>query len=261
MFTENNQSDKNPRNTRKRGPGRPPGRTPRGEAAREALYRTAVGLIARRGYEATTLREIADHAGVSPGLLYRYFPGKSAVVMALYDELSAEYARQAARMEPGPWRDRALFAMQTTLRVLSTERETLRALTPVLVGDPEQGLFAPATAFSRERVQRVFVEAVTGAREKLDREVAESLGRILYVVHLTVILWWLLDRSPEQRATYRLLDLLRRLGTAVALATRLPGARRVIRSLDAVIADGLLGSAGPSTTDTGRTPSPDRPTR
>ena len=58
-------------------------------------------LIAARGYEATTLRDIAKEAGVSVGLLYRYFPSKQAVVIALYDELSAEYARQAADMPPG----------------------------------------------------------------------------------------------------------------------------------------------------------------
>ena len=73
----------------------PPGPTPQGAAARERLYATAMRLIAERGYEATTLRDIANHAGVSVGLLYRYFPSKQAVVIALYDELSAEYARQA----------------------------------------------------------------------------------------------------------------------------------------------------------------------
>ena len=90
-------------------------------------------------------------------------------------------------------------------------------------------------------MQRVFIEAVTGAREKLDRKDAESLGRVLYVIHLTVILWWLLDRSPQRRATDRLLSLLTRLGAAVALAIKLPGARGVIRSVDRMILEGLLG--------------------
>jgi AcrR family transcriptional regulator len=191
------------------------------------------------------MREIADRTGVSPALLYRYFPGKSAIVLALYDDLSGAYAAQAARMPPGAWRDRALFAMQASLRVLAPERDTLRALTPVLVGDPEQGLFAPATAFSRERVQRVFRDAVTGAREKLDRRDAESLGRILYVVHLAVILWWLLDRSERQRATDRLLRVLARLGAGAGLALKLPGARGVIRSIDGLIQEGLFGVGEP----------------
>jgi AcrR family transcriptional regulator len=240
MFTKNNKTNKSPEKTDRKGPGRPRGRTARGIASRQTLYRTAVGLIVERGYEAATMREIADRAGVSPGLLYKYFPGKQAVVLELYDELSAEYADRARGMKPGPWRDRALFAMHTSLRVLATQRKTLRALTPVLVGDPQQGLFASSTAFSRERVQQVFTEAVTGAREKLDRKDAESLGRLLYMVHLAIILWWLLDKSPRQRATDRLLTLISRLGAVVSLAIKLPGAKGVVRSLDTIVLEGLL---------------------
>ena len=53
---------------------------------RDTLYAAALRLIAKRGYEAATLRDIAAEAGVSPALLYRYFPGKHAVVLALYEE-------------------------------------------------------------------------------------------------------------------------------------------------------------------------------
>src|SRR5437588_12764946 len=99
----------------KRRRGRPPGRTAQGGATRDHLYATAMRLIARRGYEATTLREIADEARVSVGLLYRYFPGKQAVIIALYDELSTDYARRAAAMHAGRWRDRFIFALETSL--------------------------------------------------------------------------------------------------------------------------------------------------
>src|SRR5688572_16726483 len=121
MFTQN---------VKPRKRGRPPGRTTQGAAARDRLYATAMELIAARGYEATTLRDIAKAAGVSVGLLYRYFPSKQAVVIALYDELSSEYARHAADMPPGRWRDRFIFAVETSLRVLEPHRVALRALTP-----------------------------------------------------------------------------------------------------------------------------------
>ena len=68
---------------KKRQRGRPKGETSQGAAARLALYTTATELIRERGYEATTLREVADRAGVSVGLLYRYFPSKRAIVLAL----------------------------------------------------------------------------------------------------------------------------------------------------------------------------------
>jgi len=79
MFMLNVKDAKEPEKPRR--PGRPKGQTRQGAAARLALYKTAIDLIGERGYEATTLREVADRAGVSVGLLYRYFPSKRAVVL------------------------------------------------------------------------------------------------------------------------------------------------------------------------------------
>ena len=72
----------------------------------------------------------SKEAGVSVGLLYRYFPSKQAIVIALYDELSAEYARHAPQMPQGKWRDRFLFALNASLQVLEPHQMALRALTP-----------------------------------------------------------------------------------------------------------------------------------
>jgi AcrR family transcriptional regulator len=198
-------------------------------------------LIAKRGYEATTLRDIAKEADVSVGLLYRYFPSKQAVVLALYDELSTEYARQAEQMPSGKWRDRFLFALTTSLQVLKPHKMALRALTPVLVGDPEEGIFAEATAFSRSRVQRVFEEAVARATDAPQPPMAEALGRLLYLIHLAVLLWWLLDKTAGQRATESLVSLTRQLLPSATLALRVPPVRRFLISVDELVREALFG--------------------
>ncbi len=233
MFTQN---------VKPRKRGRPPGQTAQGAAAREHLYTTAIRLISRRGYEATTLRDIAREAAVSVGLLYRYFPGKQAIIIALYEELSAEYATRAAGMQAGTWRDRFMFALETSLDVLQSHRVTLRALIPVLIGDPDDGVFATRTAFSRERVQRVFEEAVTGSTDAPTSSLAEALGRTLYLVHLAVLLWWLLDKTPKQRATVMLVALTRHMLPSAALTLRLPPVRRFVVTMDGLIREGLFGS-------------------
>jgi AcrR family transcriptional regulator len=199
-------------------------------------------MISARGYEATTLREIAREAGVSVGLLYRYFPSKQAVIIALYDELSQEFARQTAGMKPGRWRDRFLFALETSLRVLQPHRTTLRALIPILVGDPDDGVFAAGTAFSRLRVQQVFDEAVTRSSDRPKPPLAAALGRLIYLVHLAVLLWWLLDKTPKQRATQALAGLIGQLLPSAALALRLPPIRRFVVEMDELIREGLFGS-------------------
>lgn len=231
MFTENVKPGKR---------GRPAGRTAQGVAARERLYGTALQMIAVRGYEATTLREIAKEAGVSVGLLYRYFPSKHAVVIALYDELSLEYARRAAEMPTGRWRDRFVFALETSLHVLKPHDMALRALTPIMVSHPEEGIFSSRTAFSRLRVQQVFERAVTGATDAPRPRMGEALGRLLYLVHLAVLLWWLLDKSSSQRATEALVSLTRRLLPSAALTLRVPMVRTFVTSFDDLVREALF---------------------
>ena len=228
-------------NVKPRKRGRPAGLTAQGVVARDHLYATATKLIADRGYEATTLREIAKKAGVSVGLLYRYFPSKQAVVIALYDELSSEYARQAAEMPTGRWRDRFLFALKTSLHVLEPHQMALRALTPVMVGDPEEGIFSARTVFSRLRVQRVFERVVSESSDAPKQPLAGALGRLLYLVHLAVLLWWLLDKSKNQRATATLVSLTRQLLPSAALALRVPPVRRFVISVDELVREALFG--------------------
>jgi len=223
-----------------RGRGRPAGRTAQGTEARQRLYDIAIGLMAKNGYETTTLRDVAREAGVSVGLLYKYFPSKRAVIIELYDELSADFARKAGGMRPGKWRDRFVFGLKTSLDVLTPPRTAMRGLTPVLVGDPEEGLFTQGAAFSRRRVQRVFEEAVTGSSDAPAEALAAALGRLLYMVHLSVLLWWLLDRSAKQRATAALVTLIEQLLPSASLTLRLPFVRRFALSVDALLREALF---------------------
>jgi AcrR family transcriptional regulator len=232
MFTEISKP-------RKRG--RPSGRTAEGEATRLRLYEAAIALIGEGGYEAATLREVATRAGVSAALLYRYFPSKRSVVLALYDQLSEAVAQQAGEMPRGKWRERFVFALELSLRVLGPHRVTLRALAPVMVGDADEGVFAETTAFSRKRVQRIFQEAVAGATDAPKRPLADALGHLLYLAHLGIILWWLLDRSPGQRATTALVGLIRQLLPSAALTLNLRPVRGFLLSADVLFREGLLG--------------------
>jgi len=208
---------------------------------RERLYLAATGLFAKHGFEETTLRQIAARAGVSPALLYRYFPSKRAVVLALYDELSHDFERAAGGLPAGKWRERFLFAVRASLAVLEPHRDVLVALIPLLVSRGEEGLFAPATAFSRERVQAVFVAAATGAKDAPRAAEAAALGRLLYLAHLGVLMWWLLDRSDRQQATELLLGQLERGLAPVALALKFPSTRRLVSEIDSAAGSALFG--------------------
>src|SRR5205814_7554828 len=113
---------------------------------------------------------------------------------------------------------------------------------PVLVGDPDEGVFAASTAFSRERVQRVFEEAVAGSSDAPKQPLAGALGRLLYLAHLAVLLWWLLDKSAKQRATAALVSLTQQLLPSAGLALRVPAVRRFVIAVDGLLRDALFGN-------------------
>jgi len=60
-------------------PGRPPG------TSRRAVTRTALELFAQRGFEETTVDDIADALGVSRRTLFRYFASKNDMVWGDFD--------------------------------------------------------------------------------------------------------------------------------------------------------------------------------
>ena len=51
-----------------------------------ALLEAAAALFAERGYHATTIRDLAEAAGVTPGALYFHVPTKQALLVAVYTE-------------------------------------------------------------------------------------------------------------------------------------------------------------------------------
>jgi AcrR family transcriptional regulator len=69
---------------------------------RAALQEHALRLFRERGYEATTVDEIADAADVSPSTFFRYFPTKEDVVLydALDPVLLEAFEAQAADLSP-----------------------------------------------------------------------------------------------------------------------------------------------------------------
>src|SRR5690349_346575 len=76
----------------------PANRSDRGEQTRAAIAAAAQELFLERGYDKTTMRAVADRAGVSIGNAYYYFASKEHLVQAFYDHVQVEHA--AAAREP-----------------------------------------------------------------------------------------------------------------------------------------------------------------
>ncbi|MFI9101216.1 TetR/AcrR family transcriptional regulator [Streptomyces fildesensis] len=96
--------------------------------SRERLLQATVELIEERGYEATTLADIADRAGTARGLVSYYFPGKrqlvqSAVHRLMHLELAAALEREP-HTEDG--RERMARAIDAILGLTQTHTKLMR---------------------------------------------------------------------------------------------------------------------------------------
>jgi AcrR family transcriptional regulator len=69
------------------------------QKTRETIIRVALELFAERGYDHTTIAEIADAAEVSPRTIFAYFPSKEDILFCDFPEIQERLA-QALRERP-----------------------------------------------------------------------------------------------------------------------------------------------------------------
>ncbi len=177
------------------------------DATRENILSHALKLFREKGFEPTTMRDIAKTAGLSLGASYYYFKTKEAIVMAYYDRVQAEHTALAipAMARAKDFRARLGVAMHTKLDIIKDDRRLLVALFRY-GGDPDHPLswFGPATKRQRELAMQIFEAAV--GDEKLPKDVRLLAPRLLWTAHMGMILYFLNDKSAGQKKTRALVD-------------------------------------------------------
>lgn len=207
------------------------------EETRQLILDTALTLFRERGFDETTLRDVAREAGLSLGAAYYYFKSKEAIVGAYYDYVQEEHLARSREAfgKGGDLRTRLRAALHTKLDIMQGDRRLVRALFRY-GGDPEHPLswFGPATRGQRELSMQVFAEALEG--ERLPDDVRALAPALLWTLHMGILLYFLYDESPEQRRTRKLVDAavnfavdVKRIATSALLR---PLRRRVMSILD-----------------------------
>lgn len=155
---------------------------------RQEILVTALDLFLAQGYEATSLREIAERLDITKAALYYHFPAKEQIVV----ELSREFFNgmgnlvakaRAARHEPDRERRRVeLLSEYLDLLVSNTEVVDLLSRNPATQNHPDIGLRG-------RNLLEAFTAEVAGpdARSEDKLRVACAIGVVHAVVMAPVV--------------------------------------------------------------------------
>lgn len=219
-------------------------RTPKGEATRQRALDAALALFRRKGFDATTMRDIAQEAGLSLGAAYHYFPSKDALVMAYYEWTQSEHERRARDETPegADLATRVRVLLRTKLDLLARDRKILAALFRN-VGDPAH----PLSVFSRQTaaIRRRSIAQFEDAFESLS-SLKKPLGLLAWLVHLALILLFIHDRSRGQARTRELADEIATMSAGALPLLAMPFAAPAIgRFMELAKGMGLSGKGEP----------------
>jgi AcrR family transcriptional regulator len=220
--------------------------TNKGGQTKAAILQTALDMFRENGYEETTMRAIAERAGVSLGNAYYYFHSKEHLIQAFYHLTHEEHLGASI---PKLEKERTLKA-----RLLAVMRLKIETLQPYhqfagvlfkTAAHPDSPLnpFADASDPVRQASIQLFETVIEGSTARIPKDLRNELPYLLWVYHMGVILFWIHDRSPHQRRTYRLIDqtvdLLDKLISLAANPLMRPMRKQALR-LVAELKDGLV---------------------
>jgi AcrR family transcriptional regulator len=192
-----------------RRPRNPPA-TAKAEATRRRVLEAALALFAERGFEETTMRDVARRAGLATGAAYYYFASKEELILEFYREsMSAtdDRARTLVASPGGDLKSRLAGLLELRFEHFAPHRASLGALFRS-AADPASPIspFGERTRAIREAAIDLFRQALASSTTRPPKDIAPHLPRLLWLYQMGLILFWIYDRSEDQARTKRLMD-------------------------------------------------------
>lgn len=127
------------------------------------IQRRALELFAAKGYDATTMEEIAAAAEISPSTVFRYYPTKAALIITdIYDDMVADvYRSQPAHLD-------ALEALEETIVQLAIGQSDT---------DPAEALTRTRIAAEQPAIWMSALPVFLSIRREVKSLLAERSGR------------------------------------------------------------------------------------
>ena len=168
-----------------------------GAERREQLLGIARAVFAEKGYEATSIEEIAERAGVTRPVVYEHFGGKEGIHAVVVDREVTRLSDllATALREAGSNREAAEWAAAAFLRFIEEESNGFRILTrdaPSGAGRSLASVLSDVAARTEQLLAAAF------ERRGFDPQIAPMYAQMLVGAVAQVGEWWLEVGDPPR---------------------------------------------------------------
>ncbi len=183
--------------------------TSRAEDTRRKIYEAAMEMFREKGFEETTMRDIAAKAGVALGGAYYYYSSKDAIVLAFYREMQETSTPLVggALTDKKKLKERIRAVLDQRLKLLAPNRKFCAALfRHAPDGADPLSPFSEESRLIRDAAIEQMRVAIEGGDVKIPSDLKPRLPYLLWLYQMALIMFWLYDRSPDQERTQRLME-------------------------------------------------------
>lgn len=135
-------------------------RIDRNEQRMILILQAALQCFVARGFHQTSMRDIAQAAGVSLGNLYNHFPGKEAIILAVAVAESEELAPLLQRLAASEGERAQVLVFLQDFHALCRQPEWATLAVEVLAESARNPAVAEAFAANRRQLQTTLAEAL-----------------------------------------------------------------------------------------------------
>jgi len=183
-------------------------KTDKGQQTRAAILETALEIFREQGYERTTMRAIAERAGVALGNAYYYFHSKEHLIQAFYSRTHQEHLAVCESMleREHHIKQRLLVVMNAKIATLEPYHQFAGKLFKT-AADPHSPLnpFSDESDPVRKQSIELFEKVLTGSDTRVPKDLMAELPYMLWLYHMGIILFWIHDSSAKSARTHRLI--------------------------------------------------------
>jgi len=183
--------------------------TSRAEDTRKKIYEAAMEMFREKGFEETTMRDIAAKADVALGGTYYYYSSKDAIVLAFYREMQETSTSLVTEglADKKKLKDRIRAVLDQRLKLLAPNRKFCAALfRHAPDGADPLSPFSAETQPIRDAAIEQMRLALEGGDVKIPADLKPRLPYLLWLYQMALIMFWLYDRSPGQERTEKLME-------------------------------------------------------